>query len=201
MTDKILVERNGPVTTIIINRPKSKNALDNEAAHGLADALQAFEADAEARVAVLTGAGGAFCAGADLKELGSRHRLFPVGRQRRRPVARAAVEAGDRRHRRPCLRGRPGRGAVLRHPHRRRHGRVRRLLAALGRADERRHHRAPAAHRRPGPRARHAADRPRRRRRRGDRHRARHPQGGARHDARRGREARAPRSRASRRSP
>ena len=35
-TDKILVERNGPVTTIVINRPKSKNALDNEAAHGLA---------------------------------------------------------------------------------------------------------------------------------------------------------------------
>ena len=68
-TDKILIERNGPVTTIIINRPKSKNALDNEAAHGLADALNAFEADADARVAVLTGAGGAFCAGADLKAI------------------------------------------------------------------------------------------------------------------------------------
>ena len=36
MTDKILSEQNGPVTTIVINRPKSKNALDNEAAHGLA---------------------------------------------------------------------------------------------------------------------------------------------------------------------
>lgn len=76
-TDKILVERDGPVTTIVINRPKSKNALDNEAAHGLAVALREFEADPEAQVAVLTGAGGAFCAGADLKELGSGTDYFP----------------------------------------------------------------------------------------------------------------------------
>src|SRR5436190_23840541 len=76
-TDKILIDRNGPVTTLIINRPKSKNALDNEAAHSLADALKSFEADPEARVAVLTGAGGAFCAGADLKELGAGTDYFP----------------------------------------------------------------------------------------------------------------------------
>ena len=76
-TPKILVEAQGPVTTIIINRPLARNALDNEAAHGLADALHAFDADAEARVAVLTGAGGAFCAGADLKELGSGTDYFP----------------------------------------------------------------------------------------------------------------------------
>jgi enoyl-CoA hydratase len=71
------VERNGPVTTIVINRPERKNALDNEAAHGLAAALKAFEADPACRVAVLTGAGGAFCAGADLKELGSGTDYFP----------------------------------------------------------------------------------------------------------------------------
>jgi 1,4-dihydroxy-2-naphthoyl-CoA synthase len=76
-TDKILTERSGPVTTIVINRPKSKNALDNEAAHGLAAALKAFEADVDARVGVLTGAGGAFCAGADLKELGGGTDYFP----------------------------------------------------------------------------------------------------------------------------
>src|SRR6185312_12533016 len=76
-TDKIVVARNGPVTSIIINRPKSKNALDNEAAHGLAAALKAFDADPDARVAVLTGAGGAFCAGADLKELGGGTDYFP----------------------------------------------------------------------------------------------------------------------------
>ena len=51
MTAKILVETAGPVTTLIINRPLAKNALDNEAAHGLADALQAFDADAGCRVA------------------------------------------------------------------------------------------------------------------------------------------------------
>jgi enoyl-CoA hydratase len=77
MTSKILTERSGPVTTIVINRPKVKNALDNEAALGLAAAFKSFEADRQARVAVLTGAGGAFCAGADLKELGSGTDYFP----------------------------------------------------------------------------------------------------------------------------
>jgi enoyl-CoA hydratase len=74
---KILVERQGPVTTIVINRPQARNALDNEAAHGLAEALRGFAADAEARAAVLTGAAGAFCAGADLKELGGGTDYFP----------------------------------------------------------------------------------------------------------------------------
>ena len=74
---KILVAAAPPVTTIIINRPQVKNALDNEAVHALAAAMRAFEVDADARVAVLTGAGGAFCAGADLKELGSGTDYFP----------------------------------------------------------------------------------------------------------------------------
>ncbi|MFT3800763.1 MAG: crotonase/enoyl-CoA hydratase family protein [Burkholderiaceae bacterium] len=68
---KILVERNGPVTTIVINRPEVRNALDREAGTALARAIREFEADDAARVAVLTGAGGTFCAGADLKELAS----------------------------------------------------------------------------------------------------------------------------------
>jgi enoyl-CoA hydratase len=74
---KILVETAGPVTTIVINRPQVRNALDNEAARALAAAFKAFEVDAEAHVAVLTGAGGAFCAGADLKELGGGTDYFP----------------------------------------------------------------------------------------------------------------------------
>jgi len=86
MTDKVLVERNGPVTTLIINRPKSKNALDNEAAQALADSLHAFDADPEAHVAVLTGAGGTFCAGADLKELGSGVDYFPWAGSERGPL-------------------------------------------------------------------------------------------------------------------
>jgi enoyl-CoA hydratase len=74
---KIQVETAGPVTTIVINRPQVRNALDNEAARALAGALRSFEADSQAQIAVLTGAGGAFCAGADLKELGSGTDYFP----------------------------------------------------------------------------------------------------------------------------
>ncbi len=69
MTDKLLVTADGPVTIITINRPERRNALDNETANALTLALRAFDADPDARVAVLTGAGGHFCAGADLKAL------------------------------------------------------------------------------------------------------------------------------------
>ncbi len=69
--EEILVERDGPVTTVVINRPQARNACTVAMVKALNDAFMAFEADAEARVAVLTGAGGAFCAGADLKELAS----------------------------------------------------------------------------------------------------------------------------------
>ncbi|WCD79503.1 crotonase/enoyl-CoA hydratase family protein [Pseudomonas sp. TUM22785] len=62
----IRVEKNGPVTTLIIDRLQVRNAVDRPTAVALADALRAFEADDAARVAVLTGAGGTFCAGADL---------------------------------------------------------------------------------------------------------------------------------------
>jgi enoyl-CoA hydratase len=65
----MLVEKRGPVTTIIINRPEVRNAVDRPTAEGLADAFRAFEADREAKAAVLTGAGRCFCAGADLKAL------------------------------------------------------------------------------------------------------------------------------------
>jgi enoyl-CoA hydratase len=62
----ISVEKSGPVTTLIIDRPEVRNAVDRPTADALAAALRAFELDEEARVAVLTGAGGTFCAGADL---------------------------------------------------------------------------------------------------------------------------------------
>jgi enoyl-CoA hydratase len=77
MTDKILVARDGPVTTITINRPQVRNALDREAATALRDALRQFDEDPDARVAVLTGAGGAFCSGADLKELATGTQYEP----------------------------------------------------------------------------------------------------------------------------
>jgi enoyl-CoA hydratase len=63
----VRIERNGPVTTVIIDRPEVRNAVDRPTAEALSDAFLAFERDADARVAVLWGAGGTFCAGADLK--------------------------------------------------------------------------------------------------------------------------------------
>lgn len=73
-TPKVIIERNGPVTTVIINRPDVRNAVDNETADGLVEAFRAFDADADQLVAVLCGAEGAFCAGADLKQVASGER-------------------------------------------------------------------------------------------------------------------------------
>ena len=65
------VDRLGAVTTVTIDRPELRNAVDRPTAEALAEAFRAFEADQEAAVAVLTGAGGTFCAGADLKAVSS----------------------------------------------------------------------------------------------------------------------------------
>ncbi|WP_290584722.1 crotonase/enoyl-CoA hydratase family protein [Alicyclobacillus sp.] len=63
------MERKGRVCTVILNRPEVRNAIDRDTARALADAFRAFEADDALDVAVLWGAGGHFCAGADLKAL------------------------------------------------------------------------------------------------------------------------------------
>ncbi len=63
------VEHDGPVAVITIDRPQARNAVDGPTAALLADAFRAFEADERASVAVLTGAHGTFCAGADLKAI------------------------------------------------------------------------------------------------------------------------------------
>ena len=67
----VRVERDGPVSTVILDRPAVRNAVDGPTAAALAEAFREFEADDSARAAVLCGAGGTFCAGADLKALGS----------------------------------------------------------------------------------------------------------------------------------
>ncbi|MFF1710651.1 crotonase/enoyl-CoA hydratase family protein [Streptomyces sp. NPDC058268] len=64
-------EREGPVTTIVLSRPDVRNAVDGPTARALADAFRAFDADPDAYVAVLWGEGGTFCAGADLKSIGT----------------------------------------------------------------------------------------------------------------------------------
>ena len=65
----VRIEPRGPVTTVVLDRPETRNAIDRDTAATLADAFRAFDADDEARVAVLWGAGGTFCSGADLKAL------------------------------------------------------------------------------------------------------------------------------------
>ena len=71
----VRVERADVVTTIVLDRPEARNAVDRDTALALADAFRAFEADAAARVAVLWGANGTFCAGADLKATASGRTL------------------------------------------------------------------------------------------------------------------------------
>src|SRR5215470_12903153 len=65
------VESDGEVFVVTINRPAVRNAIDGPTASALAKAFRAFDQSAEHAVAVLTGAGGTFCAGADLKAVAS----------------------------------------------------------------------------------------------------------------------------------
>jgi len=63
----VTTEKDGAVWTVVMDRPEAKNAVDPETAEALVEAFSAFEADPAASVAVFYGAGGAFCAGYDLK--------------------------------------------------------------------------------------------------------------------------------------
>lgn len=67
----VRVERNGPVTTVIMNRPAARNAVNGPAAGELLAAFEEFDRDETASVAVLWGDNGTFCAGADLKAFGT----------------------------------------------------------------------------------------------------------------------------------
>ena len=103
--DTVLVERDGPVTIVAINRPHCRNAIDGATARKLYDTFLAFDADESASVAVFTGTGGFFCAGFDLKtvasgdvdrkqEIGAQDSIAPMGPSRLRlskPVI-AAIE-------------------------------------------------------------------------------------------------------------
>ena len=97
--DAVLIERDGPITIVSINRPQCRNAVDGATARKLYDAFQAFDADPDASVAVFTGTGGYFCAGADLKavaagdpnkrrEIGGHDSIAPMGPSRDRKSTR-----------------------------------------------------------------------------------------------------------------
>lgn len=79
----VRVERRAPLVIITIQRPAVRNCVDGPTAQALADAFREFDADPELKVAILTGADGHFCAGADLKAIssgtGRANKLAPEG--------------------------------------------------------------------------------------------------------------------------
>lgn len=87
----LLVEKSAGIATLTLNRPQAKNALSHELRTALSEAVERLEADPEVRVLILTGAGDAFCAGLDLKELGGKASLLggPERQIRERDPARA----------------------------------------------------------------------------------------------------------------
>src|SRR5918999_1625727 len=77
----VRVEKTGPITTVVIDRPEARNAVDGPTAAALAEAFREFDADESQSVAVLYGDGGTFCAGADLKAVGTErgNQITPDG--------------------------------------------------------------------------------------------------------------------------
>lgn len=80
MEQHVILEKNGPITTLTLNRPDKRNALSQEMKDGLVESLDAVTADPETRCLVLRGAGSAFCAGGDISTMGGHS----VGAGRRR---------------------------------------------------------------------------------------------------------------------
>ena len=155
----VRVETDAPVTTIWLNWPERRNAVDAPMAAELHKAFQAFEADPAQKVAILAGAGGTFCAGADLTAFDDparRNEVSPDGGGGPGPMGPTRMVL-----RKPLI-------AAISRPRGSRRTRTRNLLADLrvvesdavlgrvlppmGRAADRRRHRPPAAHRRLGPR-------------------------------------------------
>ena len=69
MSDHLLVDRDGHVVVVTMNRPEARNAWSAEMLTAMAEAWEMIDEDPDVRVAILTGAGGTFCAGADLKAM------------------------------------------------------------------------------------------------------------------------------------
>ncbi len=88
----LLVERDAGIVTVTLNRPQAMNALSRELRAGIVEVFTSLAFDPKARVVILTGAGRAFCAGLDLKELGSG--AGPIGREapREEPNVLRAIE-------------------------------------------------------------------------------------------------------------
>ena len=129
----VRIEKNGAVWTVIHDRPEARNAMDPKSADELTAAFLEFDADKDAAVAVFYGAGGAFCAGWDLKyveharrsAIRSANSIFPLAgraamaaksRADRWDLAARAGQAGNRCNRRAGRCRRHGAGPVVRFP-------------------------------------------------------------------------------------
>ncbi len=80
MTEEVLTQEEDGILIITINRPEAKNAMTKAASEGIAAALDRLDADDNLRVGILTGAGGTFCSGMDLKGFLRGERPFVEGR-------------------------------------------------------------------------------------------------------------------------
>jgi len=90
----LLVERKDTITTITLNRPEARNALDMTMRLEMLAVLDEIEADAQTRVVILTGAGGHFCSGGDVKSMRERH-TAAEGRTRVEALNRMVVRLFD----------------------------------------------------------------------------------------------------------
>lgn len=80
--NSVLIERDGEIFIVTLNRPQVRNAVDTATAGELAQAFESFDKDDSLRVAVLTGAGETFCAGFDLREVAQGGRQLTAQEQR-----------------------------------------------------------------------------------------------------------------------
>src|SRR5215831_5357474 len=93
-TMSVTIEKDGPVWTVIHDRPEARNAVDPASADALTAAFLEFDADPEASVAVFYGSGGAFCAGWDLKYVSTLNADYPLG-ELDIPVAGSHANGGE----------------------------------------------------------------------------------------------------------
>src|ERR671922_451698 len=90
--ETVLYETKGPICSIVLNRPEKLNAANDQLVEDINDALFEFDADEELQVAIISGAGRAFCSGADVKQrqLRTREELKRLGG----PAGRRSRELG-----------------------------------------------------------------------------------------------------------
>ena len=166
----VRTEKEGAVWTIIHDRPEARNAMDPESADALTAAFLEFDADKTAAVAVFYGAGGAFCAGWDLKYVSTLNAAYPLG-ELDIPVAGPRTNGGEIPRgplgpsrleldkpviaaiEGPAVAGGMELGLWCDFRVMAKEFVLRRLLPPMGSAADRRRNRAAAANRRPRPRA------------------------------------------------